>query len=197
MDIPLAIYINMLLVLVWLGLLQLYLEATTERRWRCPEGVLRYVQYTLGAPALISLLVFLLDTDISTRVLMPVSRDVQVAGVAMFNFAAILILWAHLSLRRSWSAALETRVDHRLVDVGPYRWIRHPLYSGYFLVTGGLFFMTGNWLVAGSMCAYFLAVAARARKEEEMLLDRLGNTYSAYISRTSRFLPLSIWSRGG
>jgi protein-S-isoprenylcysteine O-methyltransferase Ste14 len=189
MSTSLAMQANMLLVLASLGLVQLYLERTTEKRNRYPEGVVRHLQYVLGVPALVNLVLFSLDPDIWTNVFVPVSRYLEVVGGVVFNVAALTILWAHLALRRSWSAELETRPDHRLVETGPYRWIRHPLYSSYLLVTGGLFLMTGNWLVGGSMFAYFLAVAARAWKEEEMLLDRLGHTYLAYMTRTNRFLP--------
>lgn len=180
---------NMLLVLASLGLVQLYLQSTTEKRNRYPEGVVGYLQYVLGAPALVSLILFLLDPDIWTRCFVSVPARIGTAGHVAFNIAALTILWAHLTLRRAWSAELETRTDHRLIESGPYRWIRHPLYSSYLLLAGGQFLMTGNWLVGGLMFAYFLTVAARAWREEAMLVECLGSVYLEYMGRTRRFLP--------
>ncbi|WP_159460352.1 methyltransferase family protein [Tistlia consotensis] len=179
----------MLFVLVTLGVAQVYLECTTERRQRYLEGGIRSLQYLLGIPALLNLGLFLADPDLWAGGYLSVSRPLAVAGVVIFNAAALTILWAHLSLRRFRSAELETRADHRLVETGPYRWIRHPLYSSYLLITAGLFLMTGNWLVTAPMFAYFLAIAARAWKEEAMLLERLGGSYREYMARTERFLP--------
>lgn len=189
MEISLAMQLNMLAVLILLGGVQLYLQGTTERRNRYPEGFVRYLQYVLGVPALVNLVLFSLDPDIWTNVFVSVSGRLAFAGVVIFNIAAAVILWAHVTLRRAWSAELETRADHRLVETGPYRWIRHPLYSSYLLMTAGLFLMTGNWLVGTTMCAYFLAIAARAWKEEEMLIERLDGIYLDYMAQTNRFVP--------
>ena len=120
---------------------------------------------------------------------MPTHRLFNIFGLVLFNVAGIMILLSHLSLGRLWSGDLETKADHLLVDTGPYRWVRHPLYSSYFLLALGLFALSGNWLTGFSLLVYFLTVAIRTPLEEAMLVNRLGERYVAYQRRTGRFLP--------
>lgn len=180
------------LVFTFLGGAQIYLDRTTDRKDRYPEGAIRLLRRALGMPALLSLGLFWLDPDIWSDVLVPVSRNLAMVGGLIFHIAALTIFWAHLALRRCWSAELETRADHALVETGPYRWVRHPLYSSYLLIAVGMFLMTGNVLLGASLLAYVLAVAARAWREERMLIERLGAAYVDYMLRTNRFLPTPV-----
>ncbi len=185
---------NLQLVDVWLvmsalGAYQLYLQLQSQGNQRYEEGLVKSIQYLIGVPTLIYLLLFMSDPDLLTFAFITVVKPANDFGLIAFNLSGILILASHLALGRFWSGDLETKPDHELICAGPYRWVRHPLYSSYLLLSVGLFAMSGNWLVGMSMLAYFIAVAARTSKEEAMLVEKLGERYIAYQRRTGRFLP--------
>jgi protein-S-isoprenylcysteine O-methyltransferase Ste14 len=188
-----ALHINILVVFVALGSYQLFLLLTHRRMSNFSEGYIKYVQNGIGIPTLVILIVFLLDPYARGFEFVTVAPPVAITGAAIFNLAGLMIFWAHASLGEFWTCDLGTRSDHRLIESGLYRWIRHPLYANFVLLAVGLFLMTGDWLVGLSVLAYVLSVAARAWKEEEMLLGRLGQSYASYMQRTGRFLPRFVY----
>ena len=183
--------VNIWIVLAALGGYQLYLQMNIAGRKFYPEGFVKTLQYLTGIPALGSLALYLLDPDRLSFVFMHLPYRAHVIGILLFDAAALIIVWSHITLGQFWSAELETLPEHRLVDKGPYAFVRHPLYSSYLLLTIGFFFATSNWFVGALMLVYFIAVAARAHKEEEMLAVRLGDVYEEYREKTPRFVPFS------
>lgn len=81
--------------------------------------------------------------------------------------------------------------DHRLVESGPYRFVRHPSYTGALMLFLGLGVAMGNWLsVVIISVPIFLAFWWRMRIEEAALLEALGETYRSYMNRTKRLIPM-------
>ncbi len=179
------------LVLGTLAGYQLYLQRNMKSRQRYPEGFVLTLQYLSGIPALGSLILFLVDPDEVSFVFINLPLVVNAIGLVLFNGAALVILWSHVELGRFWSDQLETLPEHRVIQSGPYAYVRHPLYSSYLVLTIGFFLATANWLVGALMLVYFTTVAARAWKEEAMLITRLGPAYQSYREKTPRFLPFS------
>lgn len=110
---------------------------------------------------------------------------------ALLAFAGVaMVWWTHRTLGRYWSGILELRENHRLIDWGPYRRIRHPMYAGFFVMAIGMALLTANLLVAplqiGAITATYLA---RVADEEAMMLDGFGDQYRSYMLRTGRLFP--------
>jgi protein-S-isoprenylcysteine O-methyltransferase Ste14 len=84
---------------------------------------------------------------------------------------------------------LVTRKQHTLVTNGPYRWVRHPLYTSAAMLTLANFLAAANWFFFATGCVVFLLLAIRTRKEEENLIARFGDDYRNYMQRTGRFVP--------
>jgi protein-S-isoprenylcysteine O-methyltransferase Ste14 len=110
---------------------------------------------------------------------------------ALGNLAALgLFLWTHRTLGRNWSGILELRAYHHLVTNGPYRWVRHPMYTAFFLYCFALFALSANWFVGlisfAAMCYFYLR---RINDEENMMLERFDDAYRQYMSRTGRLVP--------
>jgi protein-S-isoprenylcysteine O-methyltransferase Ste14 len=105
--------------------------------------------------------------------------------------AGITLLWlAHHHLGRNFHSLVVSKEEHVLVDTGPYRWIRHPIYTAYLLnyVGGGL--LASNWvLTIVPVTMYAILVGVRMGKEETMLEEIFGPQYRAYMERTGRLLP--------
>jgi protein-S-isoprenylcysteine O-methyltransferase Ste14 len=105
------------------------------------------------------------------------------AGVALRWFA----IW---KLGRYFTRDIAVSLDQRVVQNGPYRFIRHPAYSGTFLTMLGLGLAMTNWasLIFLLFCV-FLGHIYRVRLEEEALVHAMGAPYIEYMRHTKRFIP--------
>ena len=76
-----------------------------------------------------------------------------------------------------------------LITSGPYRWVRHPMYTTIFVWAVAFLLMSANWLVGGLWFGLGLVASALVRVEEAVLIDTFGAAYRVYMRRTGRFLP--------
>jgi protein-S-isoprenylcysteine O-methyltransferase Ste14 len=116
---------------------------------------------------------------------------VEAAAVALLMAATVwLFVWASRTMGRNWSIVARTRGDHALVTAGPFAWIRHPIYTGLFLMMIALAIGLGH--VARLFIAvplYALGTAIRVRIEERLLRTAFGSAYEEYANRVKRFIP--------
>ena len=110
-------------------------------------------------------------------------------GIVFLFAGAALLVWTFRSLGKNLTDTVVTRSAHTLVVDGPYRWIRHPLYSSAALVIAALALMTANWFLLGAGVAVLCLIVIRTRREEANLIARFGESYRTYMDRTGRFLP--------
>jgi protein-S-isoprenylcysteine O-methyltransferase Ste14 len=104
-------------------------------------------------------------------------------GIALFS-------WVLVALGRQFSTSLVIRSGHTLVASGPYRWVRHPMYTALCLFFLGQFLLCANWFVGVTAGTAFLGVMlVRTPREERMLLERFGQEYRTYMEGTGRFIP--------
>ena len=97
--------------------------------------------------------------------------------------------WARIHLGRLWSGGVERMADHRVVDSGPYRLVRHPIYTG--LIAGAVALAAVQaqpWAIAGA-ALFSLGFVLKARVEERFLEKEVGGS-DAYRRRVSMILPL-------
>lgn len=82
------------------------------------------------------------------------------------------------------------REGHTLVTHGPYRWVRHPMYTTIFIWGTSILLLTRNWLIGGlSLFFILIIVVTRVAKEEAAMLETFGEEYERYLAHTGRFLP--------
>lgn len=111
-------------------------------------------------------------------------------GLALMLVGIALRSWAILNLGRFFSTRVELASDHQVVDTGPYRFIRHPAYTGSMITLAGMGLALGSWLSALLLVVIFVFIYSyRVRVEEAFLLASLGAEYGAYMEKTGRFLP--------
>lgn len=110
-------------------------------------------------------------------------------GLLLSVAALPLIVWMFRSLGNNITDTVVTRQKATLVVQGPYRWIRHPLYTFGGLLFIGLILMASNGLIALLGATTFGILILRTPKEEERLIERFGDDYRAYMRRTGRFVP--------
>lgn len=111
-------------------------------------------------------------------------------GTGVF-VAAIWLFWrSHADLGLNWSASLEIRENHSLVDTGVYRYIRHPMYASFLLWGIAQALLLHNWIYGLFNIISFLPMyIMRVPQEEQMMLDTFGEQYRDYMSRTGRLIP--------
>lgn len=114
---------------------------------------------------------------------------VRWAGVGTGVLAVVLLIWMFRSLGSNITDSVTIRTSHSLVTDGPYRWIRHPLYTFGFLLFFSFSLIANNWLVLVFGFPTFGILLWRTRTEEAALQARFGDEYSSYSERTGRFLP--------
>lgn len=107
------------------------------------------------------------------------------AGVGLSGLGYAVCLWALLHLRRSFALYVSVR---EIVTGGPYRYVRHPIYLGYFLDQAGLFLASGSLGVLLLGTGFVLFQVQRARMEEAKLAESSA-AYRHYVSRTGFLLP--------
>jgi protein-S-isoprenylcysteine O-methyltransferase Ste14 len=108
-------------------------------------------------------------------------------GVGITGAALLLLAWVQWSLGRNFSTTLHLRQGHSLVTTGPYRWVRHPMYTALFLLGVGFLLLTANWAVGVPLIvALPILVAVRVGNEEALMIGQFGDEYRAYMQQTSR-----------
>jgi protein-S-isoprenylcysteine O-methyltransferase Ste14 len=117
-------------------------------------------------------------------------NNLQYLALALLVSGIAFREWAVLSLGSSFTVVVSTTSDQTLVKRGPYRWLRHPAYSGSILTLVGFPLALGTW--AGGLVILILSFAAyfyRVQVEEKALLDVFGEEYRDYMQHTWRFFP--------
>jgi protein-S-isoprenylcysteine O-methyltransferase Ste14 len=115
------------------------------------------------------------------------------AGLAIMGLGLIVRVWAITTLGRSFRTTVEVDAGQPVVQRGPYRWIRHPSYTGVLLLAAGYGLAMGNWL--SLLIAVTVPVAAMLRRigvEEAALTETLGRPYELYRTHTKRLVP-GLW----
>jgi protein-S-isoprenylcysteine O-methyltransferase len=113
-------------------------------------------------------------------------------GIALM-LAGLALRWYSIRvLGKSFTYTVATRDGQTVVEAGPYRWIRHPSYTGALLTLLGVFVCMTNPLSFLGMIPALAGYAYRIRVEERALVLNLGHPYRSYMRRTKRLLPFLV-----
>jgi protein-S-isoprenylcysteine O-methyltransferase Ste14 len=115
---------------------------------------------------------------------------VQVFALIVVLAGAVLREWAIILLGRFFSRTVQVESTQRLIQAGPYRWIRHPAYTGMLMTDVAIVLGFGTWVGAVAMFGLLLlAVRYRIGVEEHALLQAFGEEYRVYMQHTARLFP--------
>ena len=122
---------------------------------------------------------------------LPFAPEAQDLLALVLILSGMAIRWASiLTLGRLFTVNVAIHAEHRLVESGPYRFVRHPSYTGLILAFLGVGVSFGDGLsIAAILVPTTLAVWNRILKEEGALRKAFGDSYDAYAARTKRLIP--------
>ncbi|AZO24143.1 isoprenylcysteine carboxylmethyltransferase family protein [Mesorhizobium sp. M1E.F.Ca.ET.045.02.1.1] len=121
----------------------------------------------------------------------PVNAVLSSVGVVLAVAGMFLLVWARQTLGRNWSQTVSAKQDHELVTSGPYRRLRHPMY------TGGLLACIGSAIVVGGPFVFLLLLLGaifiwRVGAEDRLLARQFPDEFPGYARRTNALIPF-VW----
>lgn len=120
---------------------------------------------------------------------LPLPYWLRWVGAGIMLVCVPLIYWVFSSLGMNVTPTVVTRREHSLVTQGPYRWVRHPLYTVGFLMFVGLSLLAANWFILAVLVLGIIPISKRTPLEEARLIERFGDEYRVYMQHTGRYLP--------
>lgn len=115
------------------------------------------------------------------------SLTVRIIGLLLCVLGMAFAVWARVSLGRNWGAPMTLSEGHELVTSGPYRLVRHPIYSGLLLAMLGSAPTIGVFWVLLPACGIYLVFSAKA--EERLMAAQFPNQYPDYKKKTKMIVP--------
>lgn len=113
-------------------------------------------------------------------------------GIFLALVGIVLRQYAVAALGPYFTTRIMTAPDQEVIETGPYRYIRHPSYSGLLLSALGVLLSAGNWVSLGSFVLALPGFAYRIWVEEGALVAALGKPYRDYMARTKRLVPFVV-----
>lgn len=121
----------------------------------------------------------------------PLNPVMNSIGVILCAAGIAFVIWSRWHLGKNWSMTPSIKERHELVTSGPYRYVRHPMYTGYLTaLLGSAFVGGGSWLLL--FVAFCVIFVRRVKVEEELLMRLFPREYPEYRNRTKILIPF-VW----
>ncbi len=101
-------------------------------------------------------------------------------------------VWARFMIADNWSGIVQVKHGHDLVVGGPYRWVRHPIYTGLLLMFVGTALAGGEWRGVLAVAIAAASFWRKLRLEETAMRGEFGDAYDRYAERTSALIPFML-----
>jgi protein-S-isoprenylcysteine O-methyltransferase Ste14 len=165
-------------------------KETGEKISRSVDGTALMTIIRIGGLILwLSPIAYLINPNWMVWSKMGLPEWVRWLGVAIEFLCVLGFYWLFSNIGSGITPTSATRKEHTLSTSGPYRWIRHPLYTfgAAFFIAFGM--IADNWFIASLGILTFIIMAIRTPKEEANLIEKFGDEYHEYMKYTGRFLP--------
>jgi len=117
------------------------------------------------------------------------ATGVQYAGVALTWLGIAFAIWARYCIGSNWSGRVTVKVDHQLIQSGPYAFVRHPIYTGLLVANTGAALFIGKWQCIAALVIFLLEMSRKALKEEKLMLSEFGDRYAEYRRHSGFLVP--------
>lgn len=154
------------------------------------EGTVTKLAGLLGVIGFISVLAYVIKPNWLSWASLSLPLWLRWAGVGIALFGFALLQWAQNTLGKNWSDTPRMIKEQTLITSGPYRSIRHPIYTAFLLILGSTLLISANWLIGLSWIGMtLLEISSRIGFEESLMLEYFGDQYREYMKETGRLLP--------
>jgi protein-S-isoprenylcysteine O-methyltransferase Ste14 len=136
-----------------------------------------------------SILVYLIYPPAMRWAQISLASSIRWAAIGVMGLLVPAFYWLFSSLGSNITPTVSIRKQHSLVTNGPYRWIRHPLYSFGTVMIIAIAVAAANWFILTMGILTFIPLALRTPLEEQRLLETFGEEYQAYMQTTNRYFP--------
>ena len=162
-------------------------DATLRKR---EEGIVSKIAGVLGIIGFLSAIAYAINPDWVEFASLPLPIWLRWLGVGIALIGFALLQWSQSTLGKSWSDTPRMMKEQALITSGPYRIIRHPIYTAFILILGSTLFISANWLIGLCWAGMTtLEVASRIGFEESLMLEFFGEQYREYMKKTGRLFP--------
>jgi protein-S-isoprenylcysteine O-methyltransferase Ste14 len=120
---------------------------------------------------------------------LPLTATTMTIGTVIVAIGVGFAIFARIHLGRHWSGEITIKKDHELIRTGPYRSLRHPIYTGILTMCLGTALVTGTWLALLGLVLACLAYYRKIRLEEANLAVAFGPSYDAYRQTSKALIP--------
>ncbi|MBS1842644.1 MAG: isoprenylcysteine carboxylmethyltransferase family protein [Acidobacteria bacterium] len=121
--------------------------------------------------------------------MVPQNDAVAAAGLLLTGGGLVFAVWARIALGANWSGTVTIKTGHNLIRRGPYRWIRHPIYTGILISFLGTALLQGEVRAFLGLLLVILALYRKAKREEKFLSEEFGEGFAEHAKHTGMFLP--------
>ena len=119
----------------------------------------------------------------------PDTTALALSGVVLTVAGVAFAMWSRFVLGENWSSAVSIRKNHELIRIGPYRTVRHPIYTGMLMGLLGTALIVGEVRGLLALVILWLGFYLKARMEEAVLTREFGAKFEAHAQHTGMFLP--------
>lgn len=113
-------------------------------------------------------------------------EGIRLFGIVLYSLANLTMWWVLHVLGPNFSEINENR---QLVTTGPYKYVRHPMYTGFIVFAFAHWIVSSNWFIGIGVIVVSLLTVLRIPIEEKMLIQEYGKEYRLYCSQTDRLIP--------
>ena len=123
------------------------------------------------------------------RRVLPSGLWLPILGIAVAVVGFAFAIWARVHIGRNWSSSVVAKVQHELIRSGPYRWVRHPIYSGLLLAILGTVLVQDQVRGLVALALVYAGWKIKSRLEERMMVSTFGEQYTTYANSTGALFP--------
>ncbi len=113
-------------------------------------------------------------------------------GVATLSIGLSFSIWARRHLGTNWSGTVTVKVDHELIRTGPYRLVRHPIYTGILVGFLGTAISLSEWRGLAAVALVIIAFSLKIRLEEQWMTETFGDAYRRYCAEVKSLIPFVL-----
>jgi protein-S-isoprenylcysteine O-methyltransferase Ste14 len=123
---------------------------------------------------------------------LPAAPETFILGLGLVIAGLLFAVWARVHLGRNWSGTVAIKIDHELIRSGPYRIVRHPIYTGILLGMLGVAIGLGEIRGLVALVLFVVAFEIKLHREEAWLTQQFGAAYRAYRHDVKGLVPF-VW----